>query len=116
MARLLRTSGIGAAGVLAAALVVAVPTPSQATPVTTCGETLTGPGTYELTGDLFCGGAGAAITLTGADVHLELGGHTLWGDLTVDGRGISAQTATGFSITNGSVNGFYRAVTTFRQR
>ena len=116
MARLLRTSGIGAAGVLAAALVVAVPTASEATPVTACGETLTGPGTYRLTADLLCFGSGIAITMTGADVHLDLGGHTLWGDLTAEGRGISAQSATGFSITNGSVNGFYRAVSVLQER
>ena len=80
--------------------------------MSTCGETLTGPGIYELTGDLFCGGAGAAITITGADVLLDLDDHTLWGDLTVAGEGIRVQSATGFSITNGSVNDFYRAVWT----
>ena len=110
MARLLRTSGIGAAGVLAAALVVAVPTPSQATPVTTCGETLTGPGTYELVTDLSCPGAVTALTITGPTCTSTSVATPSPVISPTRGSGISAQSATGFSLTNGTVTGFTYAV------
>jgi parallel beta-helix repeat protein len=105
-----RLSRVVVVAAMAAAGVVAVQSPTGAVPVTSCGTALSEPGSYELTGDLSCPGAGAAITITGPGVHLDLGGHTLTGDLTEDGRGVHAVSATGFSIANGNVRNFYRGI------
>ncbi len=98
--------GSGAVAVLAMAALVAVPAPSAAVDVSTCGSTLSTPGSYQLVADLTCPGAGAAITVSGSGVQIDLGGHTLAGDAADGGVGVRVDAATGFSVTNGTITAF----------
>src|SRR5262245_15952736 len=86
---------------------------AASTPVTQCGEELSEPGNYHLTGDLGpCPGHG--VIITGSDVHLSLAGYTISGvqgpgscDFENPQTGIDVRSpATGVRISGGTVTGF----------
>jgi parallel beta-helix repeat protein len=62
------------------ALLTAAPGPvhAQGLRVTNCGQTLSAPGDYVLTGNLVCS-AGNGVNITGSGVHLNLAGFTIDG-------------------------------------
>jgi parallel beta-helix repeat protein len=73
----------------------------------TCGDTITQPGTYELSGD--CSGSG--ITIAASDVTLRLMRHTMTGTGATDNWGIDAQNRSNLTIEGpGTLEGFYAGV------
>jgi len=54
-----------------------VPAQAAFTSITTCGFNISSPGDYQLTADLTCPGANAAINIFASGVSLKLNGHTI---------------------------------------
>ncbi len=91
-----------AAAMLPIALLVAAAQPAQADAgVVTCGATLTKD--TKLTKNLTCSGEGLTLA---PGVDLDLGGHTLTGDATVDGTGVRVLEGADAKISNGTIRGF----------
>jgi len=76
------------------------------TPVTTCGQVLSLPGDYILTGDLTC--AGTAVVINGDNVRFNLGGFSLSGDST--GSGIEVSFVSRVRVRGGTVRRFGNGV------
>lgn len=90
-----------AAALLPIALLVAAAQPAQANAGVACGATLVKD--TKLTKNLTCSGEGLTLA---AGVDLDLGGHTLSGDDTVEGTGVRVLQGTDAKISNGTVRGF----------
>jgi parallel beta-helix repeat protein len=90
------------------------PAQGQASPVTTCGQTLGAPGVYQLVGDLGpCPGDG--VTITSSGVTLDLAGFTISGDpaacISPFGTGINIQgPVSNVLVSGGTVVGFLDGV------
>src|SRR5262245_4571807 len=85
--------------------------PAQAlTPVTVCGQTLSAPGEYVLTGNLACSGAVSGVIITASNVVFHMAGHTISNttcDLSQTFGGIFVQGGiSGVQIDGGTVSGF----------
>jgi parallel beta-helix repeat protein len=83
--------------------------PAQAlTLVTTCGQTLSAPGEYVLTGDLDCSSTtGNGVTITASNVVFHLAGYTIKGGCTSGDGGIVVNLGiSGVQIDGGTVSGF----------
>jgi parallel beta-helix repeat protein len=91
-----------AATLLPLALLVAGAQPAQAkTQVVKCGATLTED--TKLTKNLTCSGEGLTLA---PGVDLDLGGHTLTGDATVDGTAVRVMQGADARISNGTIRAF----------
>ncbi len=82
----------------------------MAAPVDACGAVLSSPGSYVLSTDLACTGAGAAISITSPGVDLDLGGHTLTGDSTAGGIGVAVTDVSDVHVHGGTLASFSKAV------
>ena len=77
-------------------------------PVSACGQILSAPGEYVLTGDLNCSGTpNNGVTITASDVIFHLAGHTITGDCFSGDGGIVVNSGiSGVQIDGGTVSGF----------
>ena len=88
---------------------------SNCKPISSVPATITAPGTYCLTGNLFVGASpatGSAIAINTNNVTLDLNGYTLARQAadTSAGRGILAYNQKNITVRNGRINGFAAAV------
>ena len=88
--------GLGAALLPGA---VSAQTPTPVNPVDGCGQTLSVPGEYVLTGDLPCTGAVSGVRIASSNVTFHLAGHTI-SNATCD----DSQTFAGIFVNGGTSN------------
>lgn len=91
-----------------AVLALLAPAAQACIPITAVPATISGPGTYCLTGDLAHSGSGTAISIQSDEVTLDLGGYSITGSSA--GFGVSASVRNHVQVRNGRLLRFATAV------